>query len=550
MRYWCLLAIASTLAATIVASTVATTGSSTYVAATANTPAYLVLQNRVATTPATVEHFPATLSPAAPFDVNIPRVRALTAEGRIQDAQRLFDIVSWQNFIALGWPADESGKPQPSITDHGSPQWSFLMPSTRIFKTRGAAPDAWGSHPTGLEQREMYRTKAAWRKNAMHVIDQNLQAFSGPLVDQNGKWARYEMLVNRTEYDYIVRNVLYNQEGQAAFAQNNMVDFPPNTADSPGSTEVKLAWKEMGPNDIRERFITTRAYVINFDTNKPELRDVGLVGMHIATRTQSSPLWVWSTFEHVDNITPPEKTATVRGRQVPVKASFHDPNAKGAPQNVLPARNAIAGPDGNASIDFDYATTAPTTWMEKYTTTPVQVVRVIPLDQPTIDLNGEVRAILKKAGSKLQYYELIGTQWPQNPNAPAFAGGNGSAPESIVYKTPGAMTPVFLTNSTMETYFQLGVQPAGPLEQDDRLPAGSPPIDPTLVFGTESCVGCHYSAGITIGFKKDSQTGQYALNAAGQRQPIYGENSHFGRTGSAHFSWMLQFEPKSTHDPK
>jgi hypothetical protein len=395
----------------------------------------------------------------------------------------------------------------------------------------------------------VFRTKAAWREHT-HVIDQNLQAFSGPLVDQHGRWARYEMLVNRPEYDYIVRNVLYNQEGQAAFSENNMVDPPMNTATSPGAMEVKLAWKEMGADDIRERFITTFADVVNFDTNKTERREMGLVGMHITMLTQSSPEWIWTTFEQVDNLAPREATMKVGNRVLPVRASFHNPNAKGVPQNVLPARNAITGPDGNPSIDFDYATTAPTTWMEKYTTTPVQVVRVIPLDQPTIDLNEEVRALLRGAGTKLQYYEMIGTQWPQNPNAPAFAGGSQSAPESIIHKTPGNMTPVFLTNSTMETYFQLGVQPAGPLEQDDRLAPGSAPIDDTMVFGTESCVGCHYSAGITIGFKTDPTTGAYLLTPSGSRQPIYGENTHFGRTGSAHFSWMLQQEPKSTHDPK
>ncbi len=59
------------------------------------------------------------------------------------------------------------------------------------------------------------------------------------------------------------------------------------------------------------------------------------------------------------------------------------------------------------------------------------------------------------------------------------------------------VVPVYLINSTMESYFQRGNQPAGPLEEDDRLPAGSfadgtrEPVTPdrTVVFGTESCTG-------------------------------------------------------------
>ena len=35
------------------------------------------------------------------------------------------------------------------------------------------------------------------------------------------------------------------------------------------------------------------------------------------------------------------------------------------------------------------------------------------------------------------------------------------------------MLPVFLVNTTMETYFQKGTEPTGALEQDDRLPAAS-----------------------------------------------------------------------------
>jgi hypothetical protein len=107
---------------------------------------------------------------------------------------------------------------------------------------------------------------------------------------------------------------------------------------------------------------------------------------------------------------------------------------------------------------------------------------------------------------------------------------------------PGNVIPVFLVNTTMETYFQKGIQPAGPLEQDDRLAPGYPPIDCTPVFGTESCNGCHYSAGSNLGFRTDPATGA--------RTPIFGINGHFGKTGSANYSWLLQIEAKSTHDSK
>jgi hypothetical protein len=168
----------------------------------------------------------------------------------------------------------------------------------------------------------------------------------------------------------------------------------------------------------------------------------------------------------------------------------------------------------------------------------VQVTRVIPIPGATAALNSEVQALLRNAGgagkgSVFQYYELIGAQWPVFPTSAAFPSGNNSAPESIIHKTPGSVVPVYVANTTMETYFQMGVQAAGPLAQDDRLP---PDVvaDPTKVFGTESCVGCHYSSGIAVGFRMVN----------GEKQPIFGINSNDGLTGSANYSWLLQMEAK------
>jgi len=94
-------------------------------------------------------------------------------------------------------------------------------------------------------------------------------------------------------------------------------------------------------------------------------------------------------------------------------------------------------------------------------------------------------------------------------------------------------------NTTMETYFQKGPQNGGCLEQDDRLPDNCV-ADTTPVVGTESCVGCHYSAGIATGWKRDMSGNPVTVN--GVKQPVYGIDSHFGRTAHGNFSWMLQIE--------
>ena len=84
--------------------------------------------------------------------------------------------------------------------------------------------------------------------------------------------------------------------------------------------------------------------------------------------------------------------------------------------------------------------------------------------------------------------------------------------------------------------FQTGFQQAGPLEQDDRLlPQFS--VDTIMVFGTESCVACHYSAGACIGFHKDTTS---------NRTPLFLERAVKADSMAMAISvWLLQLEAKS-----
>jgi hypothetical protein len=56
---------------------------------------------------------------------------------------------------------------------------------------------------------------------------------------------------------------------------------------------------------------------------------------------------------------------------------------------------------------------------------------------------------------------------------------------------------------------------------------GNSLTDSTPVSATESCVGCHFSAGVVTMIK---------VNADGSKTPIFGENGNFGDNGNANFS--------------
>jgi hypothetical protein len=518
----------------------------------------------------------------------------------IPEAQRIFDRFAWRLFVAMNWPANAEGVPDPAVSlkqDAGEGSWrprvwETMAEVNALFRRYGAEPQPWtgGAYP-GTFTPGKYMPLTLWmyskvnNRNAVNrtqVVDESLQAFTGPLVDQQGLWARYKVYVNRTSYEYIRRNKLYSLEGQARFAENNVLSFARNgdkiqdETFPHGTTEVKLAWKQLatydekanGPFHAADYDLSTadglarlgRRMTWNTDPSRCLVRwsyiihnmaptregvpqpdpmpvPMGLVGMHISVKTRSSPQWIWTTFEQVDNVqTDDLHFVTIDGAKRRLRPTFSNPELPTKLPNVLPNKNAR--PDAYGVF---------TDWDESLTTTPAQVTRVIPIPLSTQNMNRIAQRALAAEDSVLQYYELIGAQWPVNPKAPAFPSGNGSAPESIVFKTPGRMVPVYVANTTMETFFQKGVQEAGPLAQDDRLPPGVF-SDPTRVFGTESCVGCHYSAGMCLGFKRDAEG--RLLSNDGNKVPIFGINANGGRTGNADFSWLLQMKAQSEEAPK
>ncbi|HWR49857.1 MAG TPA: hypothetical protein VN428_02045 [Bryobacteraceae bacterium] len=501
------------------------------------------------------------LSPNLPFDVDVVALRKLDRDTQIPEAQRLFDVFAWQAFIALNWPAGPDGTADRSKTlrDSVTPRvWMAWRQNETVFRPDGARPEPWnGARQAVPTDHYMWRSSKMLdeSRSPLNELTETVQAFTGPLIDQNGAFVRYESYMNEPQFDYIVQNGLYSQEGQLAFtAKGQLIEFPANVIGATprhGSMGIKLAWKELGDNDIPARYLTRPAVVVKttFDaqgkmvkTKVPRL--MGLVGMHVTALTQSSPNWIWATFEHIDNVVSNDLAfgVTRSGAHGRVRPSFNNPDTPTKRVNILPPRNAL--PDANSSF---------TTWDEAKTTNPTQLTRLIAIPPATAALNADVQAVLRSEGSVLQYYELIGTQWPVQPGFPAFGGGSGSAPESILFKAPGRVVPVYLVNTTMESYFQVGDQVAGPLEEDDRLPAGkfadgageAVTPDRTRVFGTESCVGCHFSAGVVIGFKTD-ENGRFLTDASGRKLPIYGKNGSFGQTGHAGYVWQLQLKARST----
>jgi hypothetical protein len=489
-------------------------------------------------------NFAPAVTPRMPGDVDIALKTRLEKAQQFALVQREFDLDAWQMFLALNWPTNNQGAAAPRLEDtaFGPPHWTLWHNSSNIFQDNGAPPAACAQSIAALgltltrnltrpvsrglpafslatavaprTTRYLGVVSAVGELNAANLGSDIQQAFTGPLIDQNGNFVFYEIMIDPNEVQYLCANKLYNINGQVAFSgAGSKVDMPTGhpAQDWSGSFELKLAWKIMGPKDDQSRFFVQDALVMDQGPDgKPLQRavKVGLVGMHIAHKSETSPQWIWATFEQVDNL---DVDPIAHPK---LHASFNDPNCPICATDIQPqATNGI------------------------YPRVPVQVSRTIPIPKDKIALNAQVAAVLGTKKSVWQYYELIDTQWPTNPTSPPPAWNSGLA-QAVANKPGGQPTPVFLTNITMETYFQAGNQPACHQEEGvpqsancppvynatapgTAIPAyspappvwtstlnnGSAPVLPgvtTQIMATESCMGCHSSAGIWTSYNPSS----------------------------------------------
>lgn len=342
-----------------------------------------------------------------------------------------FDNYSWRSFIALNWPA-MSGAANRGLPDRSKPfgdasgprVWETWKSRYEIFQPGGAVPSAWNSYDGQNPCGSGFRNDATTLSSFTAFGDFNQAIFSldkigNPLVAQNQTYARYEVRVNRPEFDSIVGHKWY-------LASNLPTPTTPVPFNS-GSTEIKAAWRVLTAADapaIRSRYyVVPKAQVFDVASGKCTAQDIALVGFHIVTKTPDRPQWIWSTFEQVDNV------PGISGEPKPppgTPLSFNNPsqqqvlNPPRAPKPISPTNPPVVNP------------------------TAMQVVRRQPIQADTLKMNQAYWALPQIKGTVWQNYMLIMTQWPTqiSPESPS----NNGAP----FPAGGSA----LSNTTMETYFQ------------------------------------------------------------------------------------------------
>jgi hypothetical protein len=375
------------------------------------------------------------------------------------------------------------------------------------------------------------------KNRASPLLNETHQAFGNQfniLVDQNGNQLHYEVLVNRDEFEFFKKNGYANTGNydtggplQQLSWQAEPLHFPDNIRGAEGAIEIKAAWRIM----CTDENCTTRDQLSRYYTQDVQIyaptadgsasctaAKVGLVGMHIGHKTFWTPQWVWSTFEHLDNV-PPAGESGAPGRQYGLYSEISSQNQPGTTDAKHPTTVSCASqrpgalppsPDARV-INCPNSQLICNTNPKGQNGTPIgncpaqeklsrsqnpnstelipnQVTRIDPITKSV--LNESYPAALAVFDAPWKNYRLVNTQWAID--------GRGTPIETTInmhlckesndqdmpcYKL--APPGLKLRNTTMET-FQTTY--AAPLEH------------PNVQTSSAGCMQCHGVAGLDFSF--------------------------------------------------
>jgi hypothetical protein len=257
---------------------------------------------------------------------------------------------AWKEFIALNWPAADSGRGAPDDTAHFGNSttrplvWHTYRSKIEAFPTADSTPQGYMNDPGqdyGWDAPRNYvyenpvgpysgtpSTSTPWINldendeiglDAMYAGTADGLPFPGSLILFTAK-------VNRAEYVYVAANQLFNQnparQTQTAQSVITSLSSPPagsTTLNSfpNGTIELKAGWRQLTPTEAGSgRFYQTRVRYYRLKVDTTTAGDsttvdtdttyvdatMGLVALHIIHKTPSQPHFVFATFEQADNL--------------------------------------------------------------------------------------------------------------------------------------------------------------------------------------------------------------------------------------------------------
>lgn len=429
----------------------------------------------------------------------------------LENLQRGFDFYSWRTFLALNAPAD--GTPIESAQADAPTRWEHMNNFKQLLDVMlpsDQQPPIWPTDAKAMNDerdrlmpgpcRDLLNARPDLMKDLPNrvIVKMIEESFNepfktGPLIDQNGRYAIFDILMNRQMFEYIMLNRLNTKAGQAANA-DLAIDFPAGQNEQPaqpgkpaqaaafGSFMLKVSWKILTPEEIASKnFHMRRALVLMppGETRPCLDRTLGLIGFHAVHKTIARPQWVWTSFEHVKNVPDRDEVSA---------------NKLGASYNFFNVKCKADCPGENATPPFPWD---PDPVLELRFRTDdsykSQIVRETPLTDAAKNMNAVFHSMLP-ANSVWRNYMLLSTQWPTAfaIHCTSLRSQNVPDPKTDFLKQPDmtcSPAPTYLANSTLETY-----------SQAERPGSNAAfPDSPMVPIATSSCIACHSNA---VGFQR------------------------------------------------
>ncbi|MEJ1224219.1 hypothetical protein SAMN03159376_02848 [Pseudomonas sp. NFACC09-4] len=208
-------------------------------------------------------------------------------------------------------------------------QWESFKPSDQVYLANGANPGSYDSRMRLPD--EVIRQANALGLNSNRVLH-NLNAtqqvdglsleMDGAAVPdtQKGHVVRFQLLMGQDTYNYIVKNNVYNMNGQDALSSS--LNFPAT------AWELKAAWLWIGADMAYKKRLESDGYYVA-QAYYPvgtgyRVGYAALSGLHVVNKLTSS--WVWTTFENVNNskytVTKGQPSAPMKNQTGPTSAAI------------------------------------------------------------------------------------------------------------------------------------------------------------------------------------------------------------------------------------
>ncbi|ANI60172.1 MULTISPECIES: hypothetical protein [Pseudomonas] len=228
------------------------------------------------------------------------------------------ETMAWNWFVCLNQP-DAQGYNR---------VWESFKPSDQVYLANGVNPGSYDSRmklpgevlrqakALGLDSNRLLHNL-----NATQQVDGLSLEMGGAVpAAQQGLVVRFQLLMSKDTYDYIVSKNVYNMNGQDALTSN--LNFPAT------AWELKASWLWIGADMAYKKKLEADGYYVaqayySIGTGY-KVGYAALSGLHVVNKLDSS--WVWTTFENVNNskytVTKGQPSAPMKNSTGPTSAAI------------------------------------------------------------------------------------------------------------------------------------------------------------------------------------------------------------------------------------